>query len=129
MQKLKQGFTLVEIMVVVGIIALLVALALPGLLRARISANESSAQATLKSVSNALEAYSVNNGNAYPTVATLLIGPPPYLNKDYFSAPFNGYNFAAVLSSTSYTVTAVPVSPTQGLNSFTITTGAVLTTN
>ncbi len=129
MQKRIQGFTLVEIMMVVAVIALLAAVAIPNLFRARISSNEASAQATLKSIANSLETYSITNG-IYPSETTSLIGvAPPYLNKDYFAAPFNGYTFMATLSDYTYSITAVPASSSQGNLSFTITTGAVLTTN
>lgn len=120
---------MVEILIVVAIIALLAAIAIPNLLRAKVTANQSSAQATLKAVANALETYAISNG-VYPPATTSLIGAaPPYLNKDYFSAPSNGYNFTATISSYAYTVTAVPASPSQGTASYSITTGGVLTTN
>ena len=51
MRKLgRKGFTLVEIMIVVAIIALLAAIAIPNLLRARHNANESAALAPLKTL-------------------------------------------------------------------------------
>jgi len=125
----KHGFTLVEIIIVVAIIAALAAIAIPNLLRAKIATNESLAQSTLKSISNALENYTITNGK-YPGDTTSLIGSaPPYLNKDYFSAPFNGYTFTASLSDFAYSVTAVPASASQGVTSYTISTGAVLTAN
>ena len=78
----KSGFTLVEIMIVVAIIALLAAIAIPNLLRAKITANDANAKATLKTLSTASEAFSAVNG-AYPTSATVLTGAtPPYLNSN-----------------------------------------------
>ncbi len=129
MNKNRKAFTLVEILIVVAIIALLAAIAIPNLLRAKVTSNQSSAQATLKAVANALETYAISNG-VYPTDTTSLIGAaPPYLNKDYFSASFNGYNFAASITDYAYSVTALPVSSSTGTESYTISTGGVLTTN
>lgn len=121
------GFTLVEVMIVVGILALLAAIAIPNLLRAKISSNESSAQVTLKSISTALENYSILN-NVYPADTSNLIGAtPPYLNVDYFTGTHNGYNFtSSTLTDYSYLITAAPVSANTGSHSYTIATGGVL---
>jgi type IV pilus assembly protein PilA len=129
-RQLKKGFTLVEIMVVIAIIALLAAIALPNLLRARINANETAAQAALKSIGTALEMY-LNTNNVYPPDTTSLIGiTPPYLRIDYFDgSPHNGFTFSADLTDSSYTVDAVPASSTQGTSSFTLSTGALIQKN
>ncbi len=61
----ERGFTLVEIMVVVAVIALLAAIAIPNVLRGRTSANESAAIGNMRALVSSLEMYrSVNN--AYP---------------------------------------------------------------
>jgi len=62
------GFTLIEIMIVVAIIALLAAIAIPNVLRGRTTANESAAIGNLRALVSSLEMYrSVNQ--AYPTAA------------------------------------------------------------
>lgn len=123
-----KGFTLVEIMVVVAIIALLASIVIPYLWRARIQANESSAKATLKTISTALETYSLTNG-AYPANAASLMGQvPPYLTKDYFASTQSGYDFTIpTLESYSYSVVATPANASQGSKVFTVSTGGVLT--
>src|SRR5438132_658003 len=67
----QKGFSLIELLIVVAIILIIAAIAIPNLLRARIAANESSAVAGVRTVNTAEISYN----SAYPTVgfsATLL---------------------------------------------------------
>ncbi len=127
MLKKKTGFTLVEIMIVVAIIALLAAIAVPNLLRAKIAANDATAKATLKTIASAMENYMIIN-SVYPTDPNLLLSAtPPYLTNDFFNGTFNGFTFSSTLSNYTYVIVATPVSAGQtGTTSFSITTGAVL---
>ena len=122
----KQGYTIVEIMIVTGIILLLAAILVPNYLRARINANDATAQNTLKAISTAMENYFAIN-SSYPGDTDDLIGEkPPYLNEDYFIGTHNGFSFFSALTSSAYSVSAVPIDSRHGSRSFTISTVAVL---
>ena len=72
-----RGFTLIELLIVVGIIGVIVATAVPNLFRARISSNEASAIATLRSIVSAQQDFSaVAQGfaNNLGTLASLCPG-------------------------------------------------------
>lgn len=82
------GFSLIELLIVVAIIAIIAAIAIPALLRARISANEASAIASLRSINSSQHAFSSSCAKgAYATVLTdLAISPsptsPPFISTD-----------------------------------------------
>ena len=129
MKRNTQGFPLVEIMIVVAIIALLAAIAIPNLLRAKISANDALAKGTLRSLSTASETFATSSSGNYPGDATSLTGAtPPYLNVNYCGATISGFTYACTFSAGGYTHTATPVTVgTSGTTTWTISTGGVLT--
>ena len=136
--KSRHGFTLVEIMIVVAIISLLAAIAIPNLLRARHNANEAAAIAALRTISTACESFrSAQTPPSYPASLSVLgSATPPYIDNSLAAATEaasakQGYYYTyALVSANQFTCTATPaVSGTTGTRIFFVDESGVIRLN
>jgi prepilin-type N-terminal cleavage/methylation domain-containing protein len=109
---MRRAFTLIEIMIVVGIVAILISLAVPNILRSRVIANEGAALANLRTVNSACQLYHINN-ETYPSNLSDLVEPnsnPPYMDPTLAAGQKQGYEFIYNLASQDhFTINANPL--------------------
>jgi prepilin-type N-terminal cleavage/methylation domain-containing protein len=138
----QKGFSLIELLIVVAIILIIAAIAIPNLLRARIAANESSAVASVRTINTAQVSYN----SAYPTVGfasglTPLAGDCSgstiptssnacLIDSQLASGTKSGYTFSVSASgtpaSTYYAVSNPQTQNTTGVRSFCSVADAVV---
>lgn len=129
-----RGFTLVEIMIVVAIIALLAAIAIPNLLGARRTANDAAARANIKTLCTEEETFAAGAGDGayYDAVATFQgasAAATRYCGATCTAAAgCGGYIYACATAVGGYTFTATRVSAQTGnIAVLTGTTGGQIT--
>jgi len=86
----RSGFTLIELLMVVAIIGIIAAVALPGLTRARIAANESSATASLRNINSGQHAFWATCGGGFYSPSLQNLGAPVHGSPGYVSPDISG---------------------------------------
>jgi len=108
--KRRGGFTLVELLVVIGIIALLIAILLPSLTKARQQANVVYCQANLRQIGQLIELYAASNNGYMPPVGGFIVTPANMNNNPQYNAAFHWADLLTLIVNPLDVGGAVPAS-------------------
>lgn len=131
---MRKGFTLIELMIVIAVIAILIGIALPRFRGMQVEGLIAQAKGELRTMQTAVESYYIHNNNSYPATTsevleTALASATPSIIDHVPIDPFDSDDYEYVMGGTSSKFYIIYSAGLGGNGSAVITSDAVVETN